>query len=441
MPMSAITTAAQAARFLESLVLSEPRPYQERARYALQAVGALLAQLGHPQRGLQIVHITGSKGKGSTALLLEAILRAAGYHTGTFTSPHLCCWNERFRIDGQAIGDEVFAAMLEALRPSIEALQLAKDSPSPSFFDAATAAALWLFRQQAVDYAIVEVGLGGRLDATNIVTPLVSCITSIELEHTDKLGHTLSAIAREKAGIIKPGVPVVIGKLPPEALAQVKQRALSLASPQLTYGEDFWLESVTADAQGSRGKLTSGSLRIDLELPLLGAHTLLNAALAVVCAQQLRILRDSALQQAVREGFARVTLPGRCEVLSRQPWIVVDGAHTLRSAQALRAVLDALPVTRTHWLLSFTLGKDPLAFCAALIREGDRLTLTQADPQRSQDPAGIAAVLKPRYPALEVIADPAEAVHKVRAALAPDGLLCITGSVYLAGLGRALISS
>jgi dihydrofolate synthase/folylpolyglutamate synthase len=207
---------AEAEAWLEGLINLERSPAElRRARLSLAPVQSLLARIAEPQRGLHVLHIAGSKGKGSTALLSEALLRAAGLSTGTFTSPHLERWTERFRIDGREVPGDALGAAIGALRPHVDALR--SSSEPPSFFDVTTAAAFQLFAEARVDVAILEVGLGGRLDSTNVVTPAVSCITSIELEHTDKLGDTLAAIAGEKAGIAKRGVPLVTGALPAEA--------------------------------------------------------------------------------------------------------------------------------------------------------------------------------------------------------------------------------
>jgi dihydrofolate synthase/folylpolyglutamate synthase len=196
-----------------------------RERLSLAPIRALLDRLGAPERGLSVIHVAGSKGKGSTALFAESVLRAAGARVGTFTSPHLERWTERFRIDGDGGAADRLAAAVAELRPHVDALRDAGGDTVPSFFDATTAAALLLFRDLRVDHAVLEVGLGGRLDSTNAVAPAVCCITSIELEHTDLLGDTLAAIAGEKAGILKPGVPAVCGELPREAFAVVERRA------------------------------------------------------------------------------------------------------------------------------------------------------------------------------------------------------------------------
>jgi len=191
-----IETAAQAGAWLSGLVNLEMQPALPSSRIDLAAIRALTRRLGNPERGLPVIHIGGSKGKGSTALFVESILRAAGRRVGTFTSPHLECWTERFRLDGADVSGPRLAAAVDRLRPHVEALREEMPDRAPSFFDATTAAALLLFAEARVDFAVLEVGLGGRLDSTNICEPLLTCITSIELEHTDRLGTTLAEIAR-----------------------------------------------------------------------------------------------------------------------------------------------------------------------------------------------------------------------------------------------------
>lgn len=430
---------ALATAWLESLILTTPRPYAERAAEAQRAVRLLLAELGDPQSGLPVIHITGSKGKGSTALLLEAILRTAGLRVGTFTSPHLSHWRERFRLDGESLSEAGFAALIESIRPTVERLRRTRPELTPSFFDTATAAALLLFRNAQVDAAIVEVGLGGRLDATNAVEPRVCCITGIELEHADKLGPGLADIAAHKAGIIKPGVPVVCGPLPAAAVPAIVGQARHLAAPLHTLGREFRV-AIIEDATGSQLHYRDDAIDVVSRLPLPGRHQGLNAALAIACAARFGV---ASLAQWVPQALANVTLPGRCEILRQRPWLVVDGAHTVESARALRKVLDGLPATERHWLLSFSPGKNPCDIAAELVCPDDRIILTRADPVRSQPTEEIESLLKDWNPALLVqrIDDPAAALDQARVDLGRHSLLCLTGSVYMAGRGRDLLAS
>jgi len=273
-----IQTLAEAAAYLESLINVERQPDVPYARLGVEPVRNLLRRLGDPHRGLRVVHIAGSKGKGSTALFTEAICRAAGERVGTFTSPHLERWTERFRIDGEEVAIAVQEGQLDALR---------REDPAaaPTFFDATTAAALLLFAEAGVDRVVLEVGLGGRLDSTNVVSPDVCCITSIELEHTDKLGDTLEAIAGEKAGIIKPGIPVVCGVLPPAARAVVSARAAQQRAEVHWLGHDFTVEQ--RDEVASRVRIRDGGVTVDASLRVLGSHQAANAALALVVGASL----------------------------------------------------------------------------------------------------------------------------------------------------------
>jgi dihydrofolate synthase/folylpolyglutamate synthase len=437
-----IDDLAAAARWLEGLLDIEKRPDLPYARFSLDGVRRLLARLGDPQRGLRVIHIAGSKGKGSTALFAEALLRAAGERVGTFTSPHLERWTERFRIDGEEVPGADLAAAVRRLRPEVEALRASDPGGAPTFFDATTAAALWLFREAAVDRVVLEVGLGGRLDSTNVVDPEVACITTIELEHTDKLGDTLERIAAEKAGIVKAGVPVVGGALPAAARGVVAARARALGSPQAWLGEDFHAEAVAADAAGLRVRLRDGALAIEAQLPVLGAHQAANAALALACVRRAGV-PDATLAAGAAQGLAAARLPGRAELLGRAPWLLVDGAHTKESALALARVLEALPRRRTHLVLSISAGKDLAAILGALLPAASEVTLTRAEPARSLEPTAIAAAIRGTAPGLplRVVPNPQLALRAAREGLAADDLLCATGSVYLAGIARSVLAA
>src|SRR5262245_44292277 len=282
---------AEAEAWLEGLINLERAPDPARVRLSLEPVQRLLARIGDPQRRLHVLHVAGSKGKGSTALLCEALLRAAGASTGTFTSPHLERWTERFRIDGREVAGDALAAVIGSLRPHVDALRTGPEPPS--FFDVTTAAAFQLFTDARVDVAILEVGLGGRLDSTNVVTPAVSCITSIELEHTDKLGDTLAAIASEKAGIAKPGVPLVTGALPAEAAAVVEARARSLGCPLARLERELACEVLEERIDGTRFRLRDAPFEVELELAAPGRHQAANASLALACVRRLGRLDDA----------------------------------------------------------------------------------------------------------------------------------------------------
>jgi dihydrofolate synthase/folylpolyglutamate synthase len=436
---------AQAEAYLEGLINAERAPSYAAARFSLAPIQALLARLGNPERGLRVLHVAGSKGKGSTALLAEGVLRAAGLRVGTFTSPHLERWTERFRIDGREVDGDALADAVERLRPHVDALRGGADEaadPPPSFFDATTAAALLLFADAKLDVAIVEVGLGGRLDSTNAVTPSVTCITTIELEHTEKLGATHAAIAAEKAGIAKRGAPLVTGLLVPEAAAVAAERAAALGVALVRLGHEFRVEVLAEELAATRLRFRDGDFLCELTLAAPGAHQADNAAVALACVRRLGVLDDAALARAAERAFAKPDLPARVEIVSRAPWIVIDAAHTERSAHALADVLARIPRRRAHLVVSISAGKALAAICAALAPHADRVTITRAEPIRSLTPAEVAAAFRAISPELDlrIVPNPHLALRAAREALGPDDLLVATGSFYLAGIARSVLS-
>ena len=435
-----ISTSDQAVAFLMSLVRDDPRSYSERARLARHPVRALLTRVGEPQFDLPVVHIAGSKGKGSTALYLEAILKKTGLRTGAFTSPHLQRWTERYRVDGKELTSTAFAALFARLQPHVRDLAREDAASAPSFFDALTAAAFLLFVEEHLDCAIIEAGIGGRLDATNVVQPMLSCITSVELEHTDKLGTSIAAIAGEKAGIIKKGVPVVIGSLPGEAQSVIRMRAAELDATVSALGEDIALSTDRAPDGGITIRVTEDSREYHAELPAPAAPcNARNVALAIACAHRICLHDEKRLERAVTRAVPATRPPGRMEVVSKKPWVVIDGAHTPASSRALAEMLKGLPAHNMHLVVSLSGAKDAAAVLAPLLAHAHRVVVTSADPTRSLNSERLAAALvADGYPASRVrsIADPRKAVLETRAALAADDLLCVAGSMYMAGVAR-----
>jgi dihydrofolate synthase/folylpolyglutamate synthase len=450
----------QAGAYLESLINFERKPKFSYARLGLEPIEGLLARLGHPERGLSIIHVAGSKGKGSVCLLAEAILAAAGESVGTFTSPHLERWSERFRIDGAEVAGEALARAVEQVRPHVDRMRDEQPDCAPTFFDATTAVALLLFAQARVSRVLLEVGLGGRLDSTNAVTPAVTVVTSIELEHTDKLGDTLAAVAGEKAGILKPGVPCIRGALTAEAADVVDARAHELGAPLTRLGGE--LEVRPAPSPGDLAGLGVGGFRyceaggfeIAVNLPIVGEHQRDNAALAIAAVRSVHGLgpataragspdaeAEALVSAAITEGLAHVHLPGRLEIVEQGPWVLIDAAHTPASAARLREVLDRIRAERRSLVLSVSGDKDVEAILAALLPWADRLWLTRADRVRSMDPVEVAARVRALRPGLQIDIepDPAAAVRAARAACADADALCVAGSVYLAGAARGVL--
>ncbi len=433
---------AEAEQWLDGLINRERQPRVSYARFGLDAIEALLARMGNPERSLSAIHLAGSKGKGSTALLVEAVLLELGESVGTYTSPHLERWTERFRLDGRDVADEVMASVVNEIRPHVDAMRVADSRLWPSFFDATTAAAFRIFERADVDRAVLEVGLGGRLDSTNVVQPAATAVTSIEYEHTDKLGDTLAKIAGEKAGILKPGVPCVMGRLPSEAAKVVEERAANLGARLDRIDHEF---SVTASPSGSDAQ----SIRIGFDdgfsfrtqLAAQGAHQADNAGLAVALVRALGVHDDDAIEAAARRALSRVRLPGRIEVVERDPWVIVDGAHTRESIRGLIAWLAPLRVARRRFVLSVALDKALDPILDLVLPLADEIVLTRAEPVRALDPQEVARRIRARDDRVElrVEEDPDVAVRSAREGLAADELLCVTGSVYLAGIARRVL--
>ncbi len=422
-----IRNVEEAERYLDGFVNYERRVRFDYARLGTRRVGALLEAVGRPERGLPCIHVAGSKGKGSVALATERLLRTAGRRVGTFTSPHLSSWCERFRLDGASASGDTLVGALRELVPAAERLRRDPEL-RPSFFDVATVLGLLLFRRVGVDLAVIEVGIGGRLDSTNVVESRVSVITAIQLEHTDKLGGTLGEIAGEKAGILKAGIPLVHGPLPAEALSVVLARAAAL---------DVAVEEVrAADVEprpgGVRFRLPDGRR---LAASVLGRRQATNVALAVRAAEMFLGRRLAAGELAALE---RLALPARIERIGRA---ILDSAHTPDSARALReALAEADPGRRWVTVLAVSRDKDAAGILRELAPPTRRILLCRAERIRSESPE----LLEPLAWAsgieeVEVVESPQKALTRAFESLRTGELLVVAGSFYLAGSVRGLL--
>jgi dihydrofolate synthase/folylpolyglutamate synthase len=438
---SPIRNLSDAAAYLEGLINVERRPDWPYRRFSLAPIHALLERLGRPDRGLSVLHIAGSKGKGSTVLYAESVLRAGGRTTGTFTSPHLERWTERFRIDGSDVDEAALASAVERVRPHVDALRAESPDLAPTFFDATTAVALLLFAEARVDHVILEVGLGGRLDSTNACQPEVTCVTSIELEHTDRLGDTLAAIAGEKAGIVKAGVPVVVGGLPPEALEVVEARAHAQGAPLVRVDAELRVGVEDRELDGSRLSFEDDGFLASFDVSQMGPVAPCNAALALACVRRLATgFSDEEFEAAARAGLARAQLPGRLEIVSRDPWVVVDGAHTPASAALLAQALRVIgrPV---DFVLSVSGDKELDSMLAAWVTDAASVTTTQAESVRSLDACALADRVEALAPgsSVRVEPDPEAAIAQARRRADAKHTLCFAGSIYLAGIARRVL--
>ncbi|MGH0033554.1 MAG: bifunctional folylpolyglutamate synthase/dihydrofolate synthase [Myxococcota bacterium] len=403
---------------------------------SLERVLRLLDAIGNPHRSLPpVIHVAGTNGKGSLIAFLRAMLEAAGRRVHVYTSPHLVRFNERIVLAGEIIADPALTALLEELETANA------DAPI-TFFEITTAAAFLAFARTPGDVLLLETGLGGRLDATNVVDrPLLTALTRIGLDHQGYLGNSIEEIAGEKAGILKPGVPGVVGRLPSEALEQVCARAEAVGAPLWILGRDFEVES-RPDLAGPEGIALGYRDRegvcLDAALPLLGDHHRENAGLALACLRRLGHRDPDALGRAAAS-WATARLPGRVEVVGRSPWRVVDGAHTAASARALAAAVAGLPGRRRHLVLSVSEGKDVEAILDALLPGVSVVTLTRAEPRRSLDPGELAERVGRCSPPvrIRIEPDPLRAVRTAASAAAADDLVVAAGSIYLAGAARS----
>ncbi|MEO6308074.1 MAG: folylpolyglutamate synthase/dihydrofolate synthase family protein [Nitrospiraceae bacterium] len=401
-------------------------------KLGLTTMTALMVRLGMPQTRYRALHIAGTNGKGSTAAMVATMLQAAGYRVGLYTSPHLVEFRERIRVNGEMIGESQVAQLTEQLQA------LCQPDLSPTFFEYTTAMAFQHFADLGVDVAVLEVGLGGRFDATNVVTPMACAITTIALDHQEYLGNTCSAIAFEKAGIIKPGVPVVLGRLEDDAWRTIEQVAKERQAPMFRINEDFCTEGDTPQQFSYRGL----GLHYDgLTCALEGRHQLDNAACALAllgaAAPQGITVRTEAVSAALRE----VNWAGRLEVVDRRPTILVDGAHNPAAAMAVADYLTrsnrSHPSRPVVLVLGMMRDKDHRGFVEPLRGLVDEVVLTQADLPRSATAQELQASLEGLLSHPHVVPLLSDAMALARQLATPDGLICVTGSLMLVGECKA----
>lgn len=406
----------------------------------LEPMKALLAELGDPQNDYLCVHVAGTNGKGSVCAMLESILRAQGYRTGRYTSPHLIRFNERIQVAGEPIADETLRILIDEVERAAAALP-ARGQRDVTFFEFTTALAFLYFRQQGVEVAVLETGMGGRLDATNVVVPAVSVITSIGWDHMAYLGDTLAKIAAEKAGIIKPGRPVVVGALPEEAMAVTRERVHAVRAPLILAADriSVAVSAMTWDGQTVRISSEQTSYgTVHTSLP--GVHQGANAALAVAAAEVLDDLGVAVSPDAIRDGLAGTTWPARGQLIATDPPTILDGAHNPEAATALAAWIKKVAGKKTPvgWVVGFLGDKDPAAFMHALGPLARRTWIVPVQTERAMPVAEVAQRLA-FLPAVEVMPDlDAGWGAAVAWARAEAGAVVICGSLYLAGevLGR-----
>jgi len=414
-----------------------------KAEFNLDRMRALMAELGDPQDQYSIIHVAGTKGKGSVSALCASALRAAGYKTGLYTSPHLQDYAERIQVDGENIPHDDLYALVEEIKPAVARV------PYLTTFEITTALGFLYFARQGCEVAVIEVGLGGRLDATNIVKPRVAVITSLSLDHTMVLGDTLGLIAGEKAGIIKEGVPVVSSPQKDEALDVLARTADDLDCNFILVGRDVGYRSISHSMDGQTFQVwNSSSLRDDqmtdlnpqhnrgqdgltLTIPLLGEHQAQNAAVAYTALQASGLnVPDTAIQ----EGFESVRWPSRFDIVRRQPPVVIDVAHNRESAMRLRQTLDEIfPDIPVILLFCSLEDKDIQGMLAELSARVESVVATQADHPRSPSADWIAEQVRIAGLSVETITPASMALNRALELAGESKLVLITGSVAFAG--------
>lgn len=313
-------------------------------KFGLDTERALLAQLGNPEKNLQIIHVAGTNGKGSVCAMLESGLRAAGLKTGLYTSPHLIHFNERIRVNGNCIRDNQLSGLIRHVDSSAQRIIHDSNIMEVTFFEFATAMAFEHFSREKVDIAVIETGMGGRLDATNVITPLLSVITGISLEHISWLGTNVASIAREKCGIIKPGIPVITGTMDREAFDVVGNTCAELRSPLIQAGQAVSIQRKRQNLHGQKITIESAANSYGtIMLPLLGPKALENTAITVATLEEIASVTTLKLPpDVIKQGLEQVCWPGRFHILSENPPVILDAAHNPEAAEALSMTLKEL---------------------------------------------------------------------------------------------------
>ena len=416
--------------------------YEKVSRYVYDAgtlnldrMRGLLSRLGDPHRGLRCVHVAGTNGKGSSAAMIASVLRAAGYRVGLYTSPHLVTFRERIRIGGKAISRKSICLFVERLRQATDQRAEPPEAGAFTFFEVWTALAFSYFAAEHVDFAVVEVGMGGRLDATNVVEPLVAVITPIGMDHAQKLGNTAAKIAREKAGIIKEEGTVIVARQTPEVMEVIRSVCREHRARCLEVGRDVAFDGGSSSEEGQEFRVAAlGGVCQELSIPLLGSHQIANAALAVGTAALLAQQGVAVSKEAVRQGLRAVRWPGRLQVVGHHPLIVLDGACNVHGAEQVRqSIQEAFAFNRLVLVLGMCNDKDVGGVYRAFEPLTDIVVLAQADNPRALSAACIAERIAPSRAEVVLGDKVAEAIERAQTLAAVDDLVLITGSLYVVG--------
>ncbi|MBA7596846.1 Folylpolyglutamate synthase [subsurface metagenome] len=403
------------------------------ANFDLRRMEELLERLGNPHLRARAVHVAGTKGKGSTAAMIASALGAAGYGTGLYTSPHLHTFRERINIAGKDIAEGEFSTLVERLKPEVEAVNLSHAYGELTTFEILTAMALTYFGEARVDFQVLETGLGGRLDATNVVPAEVAVITSISLDHAEVLGDSLDKIAGEKAGIIKPGSVVVVSPQQEEAEMVIAKVCGEKGARLIAVGRDVTWQKMAADIRGQSLRVQGQTDSYDLTIPLLGEHQLENAATAVAALEALASCGVTIPTESIVGGLAEVRWPGRLEILSHEPLFLVDGAHNADSARRLKeAIKQYFDFQRLVLIIGVSSDKDIAGIAGELAPLSAVAIATRSRHPRALAPSLLLEELIKHGAYTELTESVAAAASHALALAGPRDLICATGSLFVA---------
>jgi len=407
---------------------------RDAAHYDLRRMDELLAQIGNPHLKARSVHIAGTNGKGSVAAMVASALSGCGYTTGLYTSPHLISLNERIGVDGKLISNDELIALVEKLKPEVETVDKKATYGRLTTFEFLTALGFAYFEQKGAEFQVLEVGLGGRLDATNVTNPEVCIITPINFDHMEVLGNSLAEIAAEKAGIIKPGSTVVISPQLDEAAEVIKQTCQRCRVQLITVGTDVTWQGLGFDLGRQLLRVKGRKDSYELSIPLLGQHQLDNAATAVAALEVLADRGFNISRQGIVGGLGRVSWPGRLQVLSRHPLVVVDGAHNIGAARRLKQAIEQyFDFDRAILVIGASFDKDIASIVSELYPPFDKVIVTRSRHPRALALAPLAAEFAKHGVKALVAGDVPSALSQALALAGDKDLVCVAGSLFVVG--------
>jgi dihydrofolate synthase/folylpolyglutamate synthase len=411
------------------------------SKLGLDYVRHLLAQIGDPHEDFKAVHVTGTNGKGSTTAMIASILKEAGYRVGMFTSPHLSTFTERIQVNGVQIPVEEVVRLIEEVRPLCEGMAEDQELRHPTFFEIITAIAFKYFSEEGVDYAVLEVGMGGKLDATNVVKAQVSVITNVGLEHTEVLGDTVLEIAEKKAGIVKEGGALITATADDDVYRLFREICEGVGSKIFRVGTDITFQRLDSSYDGQTFNLKGISSSYErLTIPFIGDHQLLNAATAVGAVEALRFHGVEVPGDAIARGLRGVFWPGRLEVMQTEPLVVLDGAKDAEAARAVKeALLSKFTYDRLVAVVSISSDKKIAEMIGEIAQAADHFVITSHRVMgRAAKSSRIAAEAERHSKTHEVVADVRTAVRRAMEFAGEGGMVIVVGSVFLVGEAREI---